>query len=304
MTQKLSALKIGILSIILGSIVLGSVGIFVRLAEKNLQPMTQSFGRIFTAFVFITIFNLAQNKLKKETFNVSRKDFGLFIANGLIGMSLQTAAFTLSIIYTSISNTYFLLYTAPVFAAILSAIFLKEKIRRYIVIAILMSFVGLLFLFNPSNLTQNILGNSFGLFTGLTFGSYFVITGFLGKKYSSATITFWSQFFGALGILPLIFIFDKPTSVSLNLSHWLPVIGAGFAVFVGYYLLNYGLTKISGAAGSILSLFEPLSSVFYGLLLFSEHPSSSTLIGAFFILSSISYLTYSQTNQSQKASIN
>jgi drug/metabolite transporter (DMT)-like permease len=287
----------GILAVSLGSIFLGSVGVFVRLASKAILPMTQTFGRIFTAFLVISLFNLLRGKLKSDTFAIKKKnDLLFFLLNGLVGFSLMAVSFTLSVLYTSITNAYFLLYTAPIFAVILSALFLKEKITRHILLSISISFLGLIFLFNPTNLTQNLLGNLFGLLTGISFGSYFVLTGYLGRSYSSPTITFWTQLFGALGIFPLIFIFDKTLSPSFYLADWLPVIGAGIVVFTGYLLLNFGLTKIKASVGSVLSLFEPLSSIVYGLIFFAEFPERNTLIGAVLIVSSILYLTKHQVS--------
>ncbi len=296
---KTSNFKTGAFSVALGSIFLGSIGILVRYAGHSIQPMTQTFGRIFIAFLFISLFN-ALRKQMNETFKVKKKDLALFALNGLIGFSLMSSAFTLSILYTNISNTYFLLYTAPVFAAIFSVIFLKENIKSYVLLSIAISLVGLYFLFNPTNLSGNILGNIFGLITGISFGAYFVITGYLGKSYKSPTITFWNQLFGALFLIPLIFLFDKGTS-SFDLSTWMPVIAAGSIVVCGYYLLNHGLTKISPSAGSILSLFEPLSALIYGLIFFREIPSLYVLLGAGFVLISIINLTYGQSRQTKKA---
>jgi len=55
--------------------------------------------------------------------------------------------------------------------------------------------------------------------------------------------------------------------------------------------LNYGLGKIKASMGSILSLFEPLSAVMYGLIFFSEVPGLTALVGSMFILGGIVYLT-------------
>ena len=287
----------GIFAVSIGSVLLGSIGIFVRLADTALLPMTQSFGRIFVSFLAITILNLVRGSLGAEKVVVKKADYPLFIINGLIGFTIMASAFTLSVIHTTITNTYFLLYTAPIFAAIFSVTFLKEKLKYYIPISIIISVSGLVFLFNPTDLTQNLLGNFYGLITGLAFGAYFVITSRLGKSYPASTITFWTGLFGAAGLFPLIFIFDKPSFVPLTYSDWSPVIWAGIVVFMGYWLLNYGLTKISASAGSILSLFEPLSAVVYGLVFFSEIPSSNVLLGAFLILGSIVYLSINQTRK-------
>jgi len=292
-----SEVKKGIAAVSLGSIFLGSVGVFVRLASTSIRPMMQSFGRVFLSFLLISLLNSVRRKIKTETLAIRKKHFFYFILNGLIGFSLMGSAFTLSVLKTSITNTYFLLYTAPVFAVILSTIFLKEKVTKPILISILISLLGLVFLFNPSNLTQNFLGNLLGLLTGICLGSYFVITGYLGKNYTSSTITFWTQLFGSLGLFPLIFIFDKPTTLNFALADWLPIFSAGTVIFIGYCLLNFGLRKIKASVGSIFSLFEPLSSIAYGLIFFSEKPSYNTLLGAGLIIFSIIYLASHQTKK-------
>ena len=284
----------GVFAIILGSILLGSIGIFVRQANEYFEPMTQSFARIFFAFVFITTLNFIKGKLKSETFAIRRKDLPYFLLNGIIGFSGMAAAFTLSVLYASIANAYFLLYTAPIFAAVLGYFFLKDKITKPLIVAIATSFVGLIFLFNPGDLTSNLAGNLFGLLTGLFFGAYFVITSFLRRAYSAPTVTFWTQAFGAMGLFPLIFIFDKTINFSYSLFSLLPVIAAGLIVFAGYILLNYGLKKVKANFGSVLSLFEPLSAIAYGLIFFTEIPTGNTLIGAVLIVGGIVYLTLKQ----------
>ena len=281
----------GIIAVSLGSILLGSIGIFVRYAGDAIEPMTQSFGRIFVAFILITLYNFVRYKGSIDIFKIKQKDIGLFALNALVGFSVMASAFTLSALNTSLTNTYFLLYTAPIWVVIISYIFLKEKVQKTVATAIAISMVGLLLLFNPTDLHTNLLGNFFGLVTGVAFASYFVITGFLAKTYKSPTITFWTQLIGALGIFPLIFLFDSEFIFQHSLSEWLPVIGAGAIVFGGYALLNYGLTKIKASIGSILSLFEPLSSIVYGFVFFTEIPGGNTMLGSAIVLGSIAYLT-------------
>lgn len=282
----------GILAVSLGSIALGSIGIFVRFADQTIAPMAQTFGRIFVAFLCITIFNLVTNRL--GSVKIKRKDLKLFLLNGLIGFGLMASVFTLSILHTSITNTYFLLYTAPVWVVILSYLFFKEKTSKNTLISIGIGMLGIIFLFNPSDLSKGLLGNLLGLATGISLGSYFIITSLLGKKYSTTTITFWTNLFGALSLFPLIFILDKEANLIHPLSVWLPVIAAGVIVFIGYVLLNYGLRKIKASVGSVVSLFEPLSSVAYGFIFFAEIPAAPTLAGAALILGSIAYLAKTQ----------
>jgi len=294
--MKLPDLKKGIIAYSLGSIILGGTGIFVRLAGTKIAPMTQSFGRIFFTFILISLFNLITKKFS-SSFSIKKKHLPFFILNGLIGFSLMAASFTLAVLNTSMANTYFLLYTAPIFVVILSYLFLKEKIKSSFYISLLLSFIGLIFLFNPSNLTENLNGNFFGLLTGFGFGSYIVITRYLGRFYSPTTITFWTQLFGSIGLFPLIPIFDKTIVFSYSYSQWLPVLIAGLTVFSGYLLLNYGLKNIKAIFGSLLSLLEPLSSIVYGLLFFSEKLLSSTLLGSLLVIIALLYLTFQQTKK-------
>lgn len=270
------------------------MGIFVRIAGRSIEPLTQSFARIFFAFILISVFNAIRAKSKGGLVGVQKKDWLLFLINGLVGFSVMAAFFTLAVLHTSITNAYFLLYTAPVFVVIIGYLFLKESVNRQLIFSIALSFVGLTFLFNPENLDQNLLGNLCGLITGISFACYFVITRHLGKKYSALTITFWTQLFGSAGLFPLIFLFDHEVNFLHTPAEWAPVLGAGTMVFTGYVLLNYGLKKIKASVGSILSLFEPLSSMVYGLVFFRETPAPESLAGAALIIGAIIYLTSTQ----------
>ena len=108
MAEKQLILKNGMVAVALGSILLGSIGIFVRIADSSIPPMTQTFGRIFVAFVLITLFNYGKGKIKSEVLAIQRKHLMFFVLNGLVGFSIMASAFTLSVLHTSITNTYFL----------------------------------------------------------------------------------------------------------------------------------------------------------------------------------------------------
>jgi drug/metabolite transporter (DMT)-like permease len=287
-----------IAAIIFGSIALGSIGILVRLADSTLPPMTQTFARIFFSFFFISLYNFATNKDRLDVFKVPQKHLFLFFLNGFVGFTVMASAFTFAVLHTSITNTYFLLYTAPVFATLFGAIFLKDKIGTKHIVSLTLAIIGLLFLFNPSNIFSQLTGNMFGLLTGISFGAYFVITGFLRKQYDAKTVTLWTQLFGSLSLLPLLFIFGEISEISLSLQNLWPTIASGGIIFVGYLLLNIGLGRVKSSTGSLLSLFEPLSSVVFGFIFFAEIITTSTVVGIVFILLAVIYLTLISDNNS------
>lgn len=114
----------GYLELIVFSLLVGIVGIFVRLIE-NLDIYSIIFFRasIATIFLFlVTIFRKGIRELSLE-YPFRTLLIGLF-------QGLAIYFYFEAILKTSISNAVFLLYTAPVFSIFLSKYFYKEEIER------------------------------------------------------------------------------------------------------------------------------------------------------------------------------
>ncbi|MCK4968111.1 MAG: EamA family transporter, partial [Candidatus Aenigmarchaeota archaeon] len=230
-------------------------------------------------------------------FKITKKDVPYYILSGVFGYGMMLAFFTLSVINTSIANTFFLMFTESFFVVIIAALFLKEKINRDLLLTLILGFLGVFFIFSPQSLGANFIGNLYGLAAGFVYALYIVVGRQMGKKYSSSTNTLWSFIFGILFLLPITFWFENPFALSISTFTWFLVFLMGAIISSAYFLLNYGLKNLTASYGGILLLLEPVSAVLFALLFFGEVPTGSTIIGSILIIISVIYLTYRKTKK-------
>ncbi len=286
-----SKFKSGVTYGIIGTLFYGLVGVFVREAEVGLGPVTQSFARIFFAFVFISAYLLIKGGVSLK---VSQPKLRWLAVVALAGVTIQAMAFTQAVSKTSIANAYFLLYSAPIFVVLFGYIFLRERVSKEVLGVVLLSMVGVALMFNPSHLYQHLSGNLFGFTTGLTFAIYLLLIKHKLKSVSPVAVTFWTLGFGALGLLIASLAFERNSvsSISANALGW--TVLAGGAVFLGTIFLNLGLDLLAAWQSSIVSLLEAVGALFYGLIIFGEVPPLTTFLGAIVIAMAVLLLAHEQ----------
>ncbi|MCK5177713.1 MAG: DMT family transporter, partial [Candidatus Aenigmarchaeota archaeon] len=244
----------GILSIILSALLFGSMGILVRLIDVEVPPFSQVLFRAIISIGLLIIFLFPKNK---DFFKIKKKDLLYYFIGGVFGYGLMLILFTLSLLNTTIANTFFLLFTEPFFVIIIGYFFLKEKISKMILIAILLCFFGIFFILNPTAIGDKLIGNLYGLGAGFFYAIYILIGKYMGRKYSSSTNTLWTFLFALLFLIPVTFLFENPLTLSISPNIWFLLFLFGAVNFSAYILLNAGLRKITAGHVSILLLFEP-----------------------------------------------
>lgn len=280
----------GILCIVVAALLFGSMGVLIRLVDAEVTPVMQVAIRAIFAFALM----LAVFRPGRDFLRVSGRDFLYYAVGGVFGYGLMLVLFTLSILSTSIANTFFLLYTEPVFVVALAYVFLKEKVSQRMIVSIFLSFGGIFLIFSPSIYEGNFIGNLYGVAAGFLYAVYILLGRYLGKKHSSPMNTLWFLFFGLMFLVPAAFIFEMPFSLVISSQTWMLLLLFGVVNGTAYFLLNAGLKRVPASYGGVLLLIEPISSIFYALLFFGEVPGASTIAGSVLIVISIMYLTYSE----------
>lgn len=296
--------KLGFLAMILSATGMGFVGTFGRLATP-INPETGTsyiigdflaFGRMTTGLIGMLLIILAVKKLPK--LRSTRLSFSI-VAGGLaIGMSL--ALYVSSTLMTSIANAVFLIYTGPLFSAILAWIFLKEKISLRNAGFLLLVFVGMLMtigLINyvsgdglsfgiqvgtDPNFPNKVMGDLFGLGSGLFYGLALFFYRYRGDVDSEIR-GFWNFAFGAIGAI-VVMVFRMSTLDSTNPFDVMT--GTNWAWAVGMFLFcglfAIGLLVVAGkhllaVELSTVSYWECVVALILGTLIWNE---SMTLVGA------------------------
>ena len=241
----------------------------------------------FRGSVIFLILNIYLFLVEGQKFTNNYNKIGL---SGLIGgISLGTAniTFILSITSTSTAVTLLMLAAMPFIAAILAYVFLKEKISKTTLIAIIIAAAGVIFMSFDSKETGTLFGLVNGLLSSLGFAGFTVSLRWRKKTPKFTTVAIAGIFCVAVSLLVLLFndnnVLISLKNTSLSALH-------GFLVCLGLILYSTKSKYLPAADLTLLSLTEVLGGILWVWLpLFgiNEVPSTNTLIGGAIITSSI-----------------
>ena len=247
----------------------------------------------FRGSVIFLILNIYLFLVEGQKFTNNYNKIGL---SGLIGgISLGTAniTFILSITSTSTAVTLLMLAAMPFIAAILAYVFLKEKISKTTLIAIIIAAAGVIFMSFDSKETGTLFGLVNGLLSSLGFAGFTVSLRWRKKTPKFTTVAIAGIFCVAVSLLVLLFndnnVLISLKNTSLSALH-------GFLVCLGLILYSTKSKYLPAADLTLLSLTEVLGGILWVWLpLFgiNEVPSTNTLIGGAIITSSIIFYGFS-----------
>jgi drug/metabolite transporter (DMT)-like permease len=218
---------------------------------------------------------------------------------GLIQISLigLFSQFFFNVLYfsaiqkTTVATAVTLLYTAPIFIAVMARIFYKELFTPFKTAALFLCIGGCFFAATGGSmdtLKLNLPGVLMGVGAGFTFALLTILSKAIIKKYHPLTIIAYSIGFGLLFYLP----FSHPLDIfqmKLNLNMWLLLCSMGLISTVlayGFYItgLSFG---IEASKAGIVSTLELVVSVILSYLIFKEALWGWKLVGILMVVFSV-----------------
>jgi len=265
----LKSLTIKHLLIILAVIFWGSSFIATKVALKELSPETIISLRLIiaSAFLFITAI------VYKKDFSINLKSHGIIFILALIAVFHLMIQVT-GLKYTTASNTGWIIGTAPIFMAILAAIFFREKIGLLKISGIIIAMFGLLLLIGKGNITNVDLiknkGDLLVLASAFTWGVYSMVNKKISLSYSPLMTVLYLFIMMAVIIIPFNLNAASVNSVvHLSLNGWISILFLGlFCSGIAYVIWAYSLRDLESAkvgaflTGGELSIFFLTSFIF------------------------------------------
>jgi drug/metabolite transporter (DMT)-like permease len=282
---------IGVLLVIISAASFGTLAIFGRYAYAN---GIDTFTLLFLRFTIAAILMGSFLAFRREGLPRGRT-LAALIGMGAVGYVGQSFAYLSAIKHASAGLVALLLYLYPIFVAILSVIFLKRKLTRLKLFALLLAILGVALTANPEG------GEWMGIFLALCaaviYSVYIIIgTGVMRQvsAIQSSTVIFASAGL-VYGFLVLFYGPHWPT----NSAGWFAVAGmALFATVIPVGTFLGGLKLIGPTDASMLSTLEPVVTVWLAALLFGELLQPLILLGGGLILVAVILLTQSELRRS------
>ena len=167
-------------------------------------------------------------------------------------------------------------FTTPVFAVVLSALFLREKVGPVRWLAVALGFAGVMIIAQPGHALIPPLGAAVGLGAGFMVALISIQVRDLGRTDEALSIVFW---FAALSS-PLLLAALPFTYTHHSGWQWFLLIAGGVLGCIGQLLLTAALRYGQVASVIVMDYSALVWATLYGWLVWSELPPASTWWGA------------------------
>ena len=250
--------------------------LFIRLSSIDTWELLFYRGAIPSVVILIALILFYKSNLIKVTFAMGLA--GLFYA---LTFSITNITFIVSIQNTNVANTLVMIATAPMLSAILAAVFLKENPDRNTWIAILITFLAVVYIFFDSFKLGNFFGDIFGLITalGLAVGAN-IIRSVRDKDLVPAAVI--GKFLVA--IFALFFVDNLILQGRDNIIVPLMCI---MCVGIPFVLVTIAPRFITAAEVNLFFLLETIIGPIWVWLVIKEQPSIETIYGGILIIITI-----------------
>jgi len=260
----------------------------VKLLSDALHPFVITLFRALLVFIIILPILLWNGLGTVKTSSIK-----LQVIRGGVGGVCMLCMFT-GFSLVSLPEATSLLFTVPIFATILSVMFLSERVGIKRWGAIFLGFAGILVITRP-DISLN-LGHLLLLSAAILWSISIVIAKKLTEKDTIISITFWQ----AMGCVPLaliasLFVWETPTLTQL--LYLLGIAGLG--------TLGHALVYASLKLGKV-SFLLPLDyiriiwSTLLGFLLFGSLPTLYLYAGTFLIISATAFISYREIQKNKE----
>ena len=283
---------IGILLIAISAASFGTLAIFGRFAyEDGMDIFTILFLRFGVSAAFITIILL----LRKEQFPRGRI-LAQLVGMGALGYVGQSFSYLTAINYASAGLVALLLYLYPIFVAVLSTVFLNEKLTRIKVTALMLALFGTALTVGPAG------GQMSGILLAISAAliySVYIIVGTNVMKHVSA-VQSSTVIFASAGIVYGLLTLSNGAHFPASNSGWLAMLGIILiSTIIPVVTFLAGLERIGPTNAAMLSTLEPVVTVLLAAWLFGERLMPIVLVGGGLILVAVILLTKSELKKSQ-----
>ncbi|MEN8700722.1 DMT family transporter [Bacillus infantis] len=212
-------------------------------------------------------------------------DIGLFAGTGICSIVFFNWCYFTSINLMDISIAVILLYTSPAFVAVLSYIFLKEKITGRKIIAVCGTVAGCILIAGMGGSAGlSVIGVVIGLGAGLGYALYSIFGKFALQKYEPFTVTLYTFLTASAVLLPITRLWEK---ASLFLKPEVLFLGLGLGLLptvLAYFLYTWGLEKTESSKAAVIATIEPVVAILLGVALYSESLGFLQLSGSMIII--------------------
>ena len=266
--------------------------VLVRWAARSLSSFEIAAGRLLVAGILVSGVALLRSRVKLRAtvgrdLLAVRAEWRRFALIGLV-TALHFFFYAYSLEFTTIAHSLAIMYTAPIFVALLSRLMFAEplSIRKWLGVVVAVLGVAVLSGFEPNFTRRMLIGDLLALGSAITFAIYSIAGRGQRERYPLLVYAGSVYILAALWLLPVAAVAHTPGS--FNWPAVASIVGLGvFPLACGHTLYNAALRRVNATYVNLIATQEVLGGVLLGALLLREIPSLNSIIGGLITIGGI-----------------
>jgi len=291
MTERSTRLS-GAMIVAIAAIAFSGKAIIIKLAYRyGVDAVTLLALRMtFAAPLFLAL--AWWNNARERREPLARADLRSIAILGFIGYYLASYFDFLGLQYVTAALERLLLFIHPTFVLLLSALLFKRPITARDVVAIVLSYLGIAFVFGHDVATQPgnvLLGSFWVLMSALFYAAYLMGSGRIVGRVGSIRFSCYAGLVSCVAVVvhfavtrDVRVIFQQPAPV-YNLS----ILMAAVSTVLPIVLTSEGIRRMGASHASIVASIGPIATIFLGAMFLDEPITAYQLGGAALVLAGI-----------------
>jgi len=277
-------------------------GVTFTIAKDVMPKYVDAYGFILMRvggstilFWLVWLFTRMPEKVRKE--RIDRADFPRIIWAAFFGVALNMLSFFKGLSLTSPISASVIMVSTPMIVLVLSAIIIKERMRKRMVFGIVLGLIGTAFLIlygkSAGNATNASLGNFLVFVNATSYGLYLVMVKKLMDKYNAFTFVKWIYLIGFIMVLP--FGWGEFEAVNWALMpmdmYWKIGFVVVFSTFLTYLLNLLSMRELKPTTVAVFVYLQPLFATVYAISLGKDELTLVKIVSAIFIFTGVYLVT-------------
>ena len=294
---------------LIGALLFSTKAIFVKLAYRydvdssTLLLLRMMMALPFYIFMILRDYHTEVSKWKK----IHIKYWWALIASSFLGYYLSSLLDFQGLQYIDASIERLILFIYPTIIALLSFFVFGERLRLGQVSALIISYLGLIFVFGE-HLSDISISQTFWkgalliLSCAFTFAIFLVINQWVIPKFGARAFTSMSMTVACFFVIGH-FVIEHIHELKWPLHYQVYLYSlsmATLATIIPSYFINAAIQRIGATKVGIVSSVGPISTISLAYWLLDERLSTAQLVGAILIIIGVGFVSLDQKTRTQK----
>jgi drug/metabolite transporter (DMT)-like permease len=284
-----------------GALLFSTKAIAIKLAyRESIDAETLLALRMILALPFygaIGLHSLRDRRLKGRGLPSARL-VALTLGVGLLGYWVSSYLDFLGLEYISAQIERLILFTYPLFVVIFGTLFFGQRISRRALVAVGISYAGLVVIFGQNAITggkAGIVGGVFVLAAAIVFAFYQLFAKSLIGIIGPRLFTCIAMSGAAAGALVQFFLTHPPADLLVSGRVWLISIYLAIgATVLPSFFNNAALHRISAQANATIGNLSPVATIILAWLVLSEMLTPLAWLGTALVLAGVGWFTVAE----------